>query len=174
MRWERTWRADPRAATLADGHYSRKSPGTDQFAPPGRCLPLITCCDEAPGADALWVSTAQRLEYNAHAFGDVWICTIFRNVGRHLSSELIVEATAATRARWGDPPPGGWITFVDARKIRSQNPGYCFACAGWTKLRERTKDRGLIVYHLAPELHPPPEPALLAPRVSGQLALKGT
>lgn len=34
MTWQRTWRADPRAAALADDHYSRKSRGADQFAPP--------------------------------------------------------------------------------------------------------------------------------------------
>lgn len=33
--WQRTWRADPRAAALADRHYSRGTPGASQFAPPG-------------------------------------------------------------------------------------------------------------------------------------------
>lgn len=56
----------------------------------------------------------------------------------------------------------------------SSNPGYCFACAGWQRLDERTKDRKLVVYHLPSELHPAPEPAPLAPRHSSQLALEGT
>lgn len=99
---------------------------------------------------------------------------MFRNVSPLLSSDLIVQATQATRALWGEPPPGGWITFVDPRKVRSSNPGYCFACAGWQRLNERTKDRNLIVYHLPAELHPAPEPAPLAPRNSSQLALEGT
>ena len=47
MRWSLSWRADPRAAAIADRHYNRQKPGADQFVPPGRCVVLRI--DEAPG-----------------------------------------------------------------------------------------------------------------------------
>lgn len=149
MRWQRTWRADPRAAALADRHYSRKSHGSTQFAPPGRCLPLI-----APAGDAVWVTSWPLLEYVMHGLGDAWVCTLFRNEGAGLSSELIREALAATRAEWGDPPPGGTLTFVDADAVASPNPGYCFLRAGFERLDRLTKDRGLVILRLMPERHP--------------------
>lgn len=150
MRWQRTWRADPRAAAMADRHYSRKSVGAVQFAPPGRCLPLIT-----PAGTAVWVTSWPLLRYTLHGLGDAWICTLFRNEGAGLSSELILEALAATRAAWGDPPPGGTLTFVDASKVRhKRDPGRCFLRAGFVRLPTLTKDRGLVVLHLAPPQHP--------------------
>ena len=59
--------------------------------------------------------------------------TTFRNEGAGLSSELIREAVAATRAIWGPPPALGFVSFVDARKVRSTNPGYCYQMAGWDR-----------------------------------------
>jgi hypothetical protein len=151
--WQRTWRADPRLAALADRHYSRKTPGAAQFAPPGRCLPLIT----AEG-DAGWVTSWPLLEYTLHGLGDAWVCTLFRNECEHLSSDLIRAAMAATRAEWGDPPPGGTLTFVDAGKVRrKRDPGRCFLCAGFVRLDRLTKDRGLVILHLPPTAHPQAE-----------------
>jgi len=149
MRWQRTWRADPRAAALADRHYSRRKVGTSQFAPPGRCLTLI-----AIDGDAVWVTSWPRPEYTRHGLGDAWVCTLFRNEGNHRSSELILEALAATRAEWGNPPAAGTVTFVDQRRVASANPGYCFLCAGFVRLPVRTKDRRLVILHLALDEHP--------------------
>lgn len=70
VRWQLTWRADPRAAALADRHYSRKTPGAAQFSPPGRCLPLIL-----PRGDAVWVTSWPLEEYTLHGLGDAWVCT---------------------------------------------------------------------------------------------------
>jgi hypothetical protein len=151
MIWQRTWRADPRAAALADRHYSRKSVGASQFSPPGRCLPLITAA-----GDAVWVTSWPLEEYTLHGLGDAWICTLFRNEGEYLSSELVREALAATRDAWGDPPAGGTLTFVDAGKVRrKRDPGRCFLRAGFRRLDRLTKDRGLVILHLAPAAHPP-------------------
>lgn len=50
MLWRETWRADPQAARIADRHYSRKTPGSAQFSPPGRCMILIR-------DDALWCTS---------------------------------------------------------------------------------------------------------------------
>lgn len=84
---------------------------------------------------------------------------MFRNEGAGLSSDLIIEAVAATRWSWGAPPQHGFITFIHADKIRSTNPGYCYLMAGWTRLPERTKS-GLIVYQLLPSDMPEPAPPI--------------
>jgi hypothetical protein len=149
--WQRTWRADPRAAALADRHYSRKSHGAAQFAPPGPLLVLIT----ADGS-AVWVSW--RTEFpDADWLRDAWCCTLFRNEAPELyrSSDLITAAVAATVAAWGEPPAGGTVTTVDASKIRpKRDPGRCFLRAGFERLPALTKDRGLVVLRLAPARHP--------------------
>lgn len=153
MPWLRTWRADPRAAALADRHYSRQTPGATQFAPPGRLLVLIT--DDAA---ALWVSW--RTDFpDALWMRDAWCCSLFRNEApeRYRSSELITAAVAATVASWGPPPAGGTVTTVDADKVRrKRDPGRCFRRAGFEELPERTKDRGLVVLRLTPDRHPLP------------------
>lgn len=149
--WLKTWRADPRAAALADRHYSRKSVGASQFAPPGSVLVLVTAA-----GDAVWVSW--RTDYpDADWLRDAWCCTLFRNEGGGLSSDLIRSAVAATRAEWGDPPAGGTVTMVDAAKVRrKRDPGRCFIRAGFKRLPELTKDRGLVILRLAVADHPTP------------------
>lgn len=56
-------------------------------------------------------------------------CALFRNEGPHLSSELILEAEELGRTRW---PNDRFYTYVNPKKIKSTNPGYCFKLAGWT------------------------------------------
>lgn len=55
-------------------------------------------------------------------------CSVFRNESNHLSSQLILEAEQIAWERW---PGERLYTYVNARKIRSVNPGYCFKKAGW-------------------------------------------
>jgi len=57
-------------------------------------------------------------------------CTVFRNEGAGLSSELIQEADELAWQRW---PGLRHFTYVDDAKIRSSNPGYCFLQAGWRR-----------------------------------------
>lgn len=150
MRWELAHRADPRAVEIADRHYNRQKIGTPQFMPPGRCLVLWM-----PGA--VWGSAWPFAEYVKHAWAGAWICSIFRNEGAGLSSELIREAVAATRWTWGEPPPLGFVTFVDRDKTRrKRDPGRCYRKAGWEVVGE-TKG-GLVALRLAPEKMPAPEP----------------
>src|SRR5690606_11141838 len=65
----------------------------------------------------------------------VWRNAVFRNLGPHLSSDLIRAALPATYAAWieryGALPPERLRTEVDTRRVRSSNPGYCYKCAGW-------------------------------------------
>ena len=166
MRWHRSHRFDHRALPLADRHYSRQKAGTPQFVAPGRNLVLLT-----QSADALWVSLDQK--HATHAWPGAWICSLFRNEGCHLSSEMIREAVAATRAQWGDPPRQGFLTFVDPEAVRSQNPGYCFKVAGWETVGN-TRKRCLLALRLAPEDFPPSHRALPFLALSGQGFMFGT
>ena len=70
---------------------------------------------------------------------------------------MILEAIAATRWMWGDPPDEGMITFVNRSKVKSKkNPGYCYLIAGFSPAG-RTKTRKLHTLHIGPELMPEPE-----------------
>lgn len=59
-------------------------------------------------------------------------CTLFRNEGPTLSSDLIREACALAWRRW---PAERLFTYVDASQVASPNPGYCFKAAGWRLVR---------------------------------------
>ena len=64
---------------------------------------------------------------------DGWICTIFRNEGAGLSSDLILAAEAYLANLNVTCGPDGLMTYVWTKKIRSTNPGCCFLKAGWTR-----------------------------------------
>ena len=111
-----------------------------------------------PQADALWVTSWQFAEYVKHAWAGAWVCSLFRNESPHLSSELVVEAVAATRAFFGEPPDLGMITFVDAGKVRpKRDPGRCFVRAGFTRVGQ-TKG-GLVALQMLPDQMPDAAPA---------------
>lgn len=55
-------------------------------------------------------------------------CAVFRNESEHKSSDMIREAQNIAWRRW---PGERLYTYVNAKKIRSANPGYCFKVAGW-------------------------------------------
>lgn len=151
MRWEVGTRFDPDAAAIADRHYNRRKVGSPQFVPPGRCLVL-----KAPRA--FWVTSWPFAEYVKHAWPGAWVCSAFRNEGEGLSSDLIIQAVAATRYHFGEPPDLGFISFVDRDKVRSKrDPGYCYLQAGWSRVG-KTKG-GLIALQLLPAEMPEPEPA---------------
>lgn len=156
MRWELSHRFDPRAVRLADLHYSRQKHGTPQFVPPGRCVVLLT-----EEADALWVTSWPFAEWVKHRWAGAWVCSLFRNESRHLSSDLIREAVAVTRWKW-PVPPLGMVTFVDASKVKhKRDPGRCYLKAGfrrvgWTK-------GGLVALQMTPDTMPEPLTPLNAP-----------
>jgi hypothetical protein len=72
-------------------------------------------------------------------------CTVFRNEGAGLSSELIREADDLAWQRW---PGERHFTYVNAGKIRSSNPGYCFLRAGYQHAGRSQK--GLILMERLP------------------------
>jgi hypothetical protein len=150
MDWHLSYRADPRAAALADRHYSRRTVGARQFSPPGWLLCLLT-----RDADALWVTSLQREEFTDHDWPGAWVCTIFRNESDHLSSHLIVQAVAATRSVWQAIPAPGVITFIDPERVRKKrDPGRCFRRAGFVDAG-LTKS-GLVVLRMPADVLPKP------------------
>lgn len=153
MRWTLSNRADPRAIDIFDRHYSRQTEGA-QIAPPGRSFTLVI--DPVGGlGGALWHSSAP--EYARHRWAGAWVCTVFRNEGAGLSSELIREAIAATVNAWGPPPAQGMLTFVDPTKTTPKEvPGWCFRRAGFKQ--DGTSEGGLIALVLAPRRFPAPCP----------------
>lgn len=148
--WRLSHRADPRALGLADRHYNRQKIGTPQFVPPGRCIVLLTEL-----ADALWVTSWPFAEFTRHAWAGAWVCSCFRNEGPALSSDLIREAVAITRAIYGEPPTLGMITFVDASKIRHKplrGLGRCYRKAGF--IHAGFTKRGLHAFQFLPSAMP--------------------
>lgn len=108
-----------------DRHYSRKFYADGRapklFVGPGEKLVLVSA-----GWDALFVWRKFK-----SADGQIGVnCAVFRNESPRLSSELILDACDIAWDRW---PNERLYTYVNPRKIRSTNPGYCFLKAGFRK-----------------------------------------
>ena len=69
-------------------------------------------------------------------------CAVFRNEGEARSSDLIRAADAIADARW---PGERHYTYVNPRKVRSTNPGFCFIAAGWRRCGVTKHNRLLIL-----------------------------
>jgi hypothetical protein len=136
--WIRVTKFDPRAATLADRHYSRRTIGSPQFMPPGRTIVLLS-----RAGDAVWGTHWPKPALAMDGL-DAWRCSIFRNEGPVLSSVLIREAMEYTASEWDARPRDGWLTFVWVDRVRSVNPGACFKAAGWKLDRRWTHRRRLV------------------------------
>lgn len=131
--WEVVPRSDAAVRALRDRHYSTKRPGGRTAGPPGRVVVLRT--DDGLAA---WITHYPDPELALDGL-DRWRCSLFRNEGPRLSSELIVEAMAKTLELWrGTTTARGWLTYVEPSRIASPNPGYCFLRAGWSR------DRGFV------------------------------
>lgn len=151
--WRLSHRADPEGVQLADRHYNRQKVGSPQFVPPGSCVVFVL-----DGGGAVWTTSNPLPEYTKHAWAGAWVNTLFRNESNRLSSDLITQAVAATRAFW-EPSPLGIVSFVDAGKVRhKRDPGRCYRKAGWTHVGF-TKG-GLYVFQQLPEEMPGPHPPL--------------
>lgn len=136
-------------ASLADKHYSRRKPGSPQFMPPGQTIVLI-------GHDmrAVWGWWRPHPSSGIVAMNglDGWTCTIFRNEGDMLSSELVLDAELAIAALGHNCGPSGLLTYVCIREVQSPNPGYCFQRAGWQRIGWSADKRKRLLakpFHLA-------------------------
>jgi hypothetical protein len=126
----------PSAVRLADRHYNRRTPGSNQFMPPGQTLVLLGSDERAVFG---WWRPDPSSGLESMNGLDGWTCTIFRNEGARRSSDLILEAESMLRTSGHDCGPDGLLTYVWDERLRSTNPGYCFQCAGWTR-RGRSAD----------------------------------
>lgn len=141
-RWSRVTKFDKRACALADRHYSRRKIGSPQFMPPGQTIVLLTPCARAVFG---WWRPDPSSGIQQMNKLDGWTCTIFRNEGAGLSSELVLEAEKAIAAFGYECGPDGLLTYVWDKKIESTNPGYCFKKAGWTAVgRSADKKKTLL------------------------------
>ncbi len=127
---------DRRALALYNRHYSayqyRDGRSRNLFVGPGYKTVLMTF-----NCDALFVWRKFKSDDDQEGV----YCQIFRNEGRLLSSHLIIEAMAIASERWQGER---LYTYVDPKKIKSINPGYCFKLAGWQVCGE-TKIHKLII-----------------------------
>jgi hypothetical protein len=140
---------DPRAFALMKRHYSfqpyvdgRRQNGNYRnrylFIGPGEKMVLITSDCKALFAWRKFIDKSGQRGVN---------CAVFRNESDILSSVLILEAEQLAWDRW---PDSKLYTYVNAKKIKSSNPGYCFQKAGWKKVG-KTKCRGLIILEKLPQ-----------------------
>ena len=115
-----TRKFDREIVRLADDHYSRQKPGTNQFMPPGYTLVIRN--NEGTIVFG-WLRQMYRDDAE-HGYN----CSIFRNVSARRSSDVILECEEIAIREWG---PARLFTYVNPAMIRSPNPGYCFKQAGW-------------------------------------------
>lgn len=127
--WLPSHRADPRGLALYKRHYSYKKNARQRgrysldFVGNGENMVLLT---EACDALFVWLLQKHRLD-NQRGVS----CSVFRNEGDYLSSEMIREADDLAWKHWPDELRH-W-TYVDPNEVASPNPGYCFIKAGWRR-----------------------------------------
>ena len=142
IHWTRTTKFDARAAALADRHYSRRKIGSPQFMPPGQTIVLLTT--DARAVFGWWRPDPSSGLRQMNGL-DGWTCTIFRNEGEALSSDLILDAECAIVEFGYAIGPDGMLTYVWDRKVASPNPGYCFKRAGWRAIGRSADDRKTLL-----------------------------
>lgn len=124
--WHQVKDGNDQARDLFDRHYSRyfykdgRKPKL--FVGPGIKIVLLT-----KNADALFVWKKFKSRDSQEGIN----CAIFRNEGKILSSELLKEAEEIAINKFGHCRA---YTYINAKKIKSENPGYCFKVNGWRKI----------------------------------------
>lgn len=137
---------DPAARAMFRRHYSYRpyADGRDPalFVGPGEKLVLVMPFLKPR---ALFVWRKFKSADGQHGVN----CAVFRNEdpGNLLSSDLIRAADAIAFQRW---PGERHFTYVNARKVRSINPGFCFLRAGWRRCGI-TKHNKLVILERLPE-----------------------
>jgi hypothetical protein len=140
-KWCSVLDGDPRARALYSRHYSarhyRDGRKPALFVGPGEKLVLLTQDCSALFVWRKFISDDDQQGVN---------CSIFRNEGEMLSSELIRDACQWAWAKW---PGERLYTYIEDSKVRSINPGCCFKKAGWHRCG-RNKDSRLTILELLP------------------------
>lgn len=144
--WHVATKFDRDGAALADRHYSRRTIGSPQFMPPGETLVLINRTRDALFG---WWRPHPRSGIKAMNGLDGQTCSIFRNEGQMLSSDLILEAERLLKVI-RDCGPDGMLTYVWDKKVKSKypksSPGYCFKMAGWIPIGRSADDRKTLLW----------------------------
>lgn len=155
MAWRRGHQSDRAALALADRHYSRTTPGSPKFMPPGRAVVLVD--DAAP---ALWACSWPKPELVRRAYPRSWFCTVFRREGGLPASAMILEAIGLTRGIWGEPPEDGLVSIIDPTKVKPTKVrgkdvwGWTWLKAGFEPAGNAKKKRHLMIFRLPPERFP--------------------
>ncbi len=127
--WQIVKDGDPMAFDIMKRHYTfqeyrdgrrrlPKNPNRMLFVGPGEKIVLF----HQAGALFVWRKFIDK------SGQDGVNCAVFRNESKILSSELIKQAEEIAWKRW---PGERLYTYVNAKKVKSVNPGYCFKKAGW-------------------------------------------
>ena len=137
--WTRVKDGDETAFQLFSRHYTfrqwRRRNGLNgkRMAGPGETIVLLS-----KDQKALFIWKKQKYSQD----GQTGInCAVFRNESKIRSSVLLNEAEEIAQKRW---PGERLFTYVNARKIKSVNPGYCFKVNGWRQCGI-TKAKKLII-----------------------------
>jgi hypothetical protein len=135
MKWVIARDGDGWAYAMYRRHYpaaKNPRPRQRQFVGPGQKMVLVGFM-----ANALFVWRKFKNRSGQHGVN----CAVFRNESPLLSSDLIREAMVWAWERW---PGERLYTYVNPRRVRSTNPGYCFLRAGWRRCG-RSKGRLLVL-----------------------------
>lgn len=131
---------DYRARIIFNRHYSRRHYKDGRkpikFVGPGEYLCLLT-----QQCDALFVWRKFIDDSGQQGIN----CAVFRNESEILSSLLIQEACEIAWNRW---PGERLYTYVNAKKIKSINPGYCFKQAGFNHCGYTKKNKLVVLEKL--------------------------
>ncbi len=130
---------DQECRAIADRHYSRRTIGARQFCYAGRKLVLRN----AEGTLLfVWMFPDPTMRLDGQTG---YNNAIFRNESERLSSEIILEAERMAFEKWG---PNRMYTYIDPKKVKSPNPGYCFKMAGWHFAGYSKRGKHLLVKEL--------------------------
>ena len=137
MHWYLTKDGDEYWMDLFKRHYSYRDYADNRvqklFVGPGEKVVLRTW-----KADAMFVWR----KFINDSGEDGINCAVFRNESEAKSSTLIQEADAIADAIW---PNQRHYTYVNAKKIKSTNPGYCFKRAGWRQCGITKKHKHIVL-----------------------------
>lgn len=134
-RWLLDRDGNPILRAIYERHYSsyryRDGRKVVQFVGPGEHIVLTTSDYSALFVWRKFIDRSGQTGVN---------CAVFRNESSYLSSELIMEAETWARERW---PGERFYTYINSKRIKSKNPGYCFLKAGWKRVGVTKK--GLLI-----------------------------
>lgn len=140
--WVETKDGDDTVRAIFDRHYSRQRYKDGRcsklFVGPGQKMVLMT-----PDARAIFVWRKFKSDDGQQGIN----CAVFRRESGPKASLLIRAAMDLAWKRW---PGERLYTYVDAKKIKSVNPGACFIKAGWKRCGI-TKWNKLIILEAKPD-----------------------